>query len=132
MDKTTYINKLFELLDGFTFHQDAVPEIIAILKNKNPAKFLEVFEKRISELKKYHYRVTEIFTKKKFENLTHAKDLYSMHVVSPGLNVRILYAYDGDEIILCCFNEIGGKSNTDYTPHIPKAHARFNEIKKSK
>ena len=59
------------------------------------------------------------------------KGIYSMKFKFSGFNIRILYAFRGDEepILLLAFYERAGKSCTDYSGCIKPACDRLAEMK---
>jgi len=64
------------------------------------------------------------------EKLSNASDLYSMHVDTQTLNIRILFAFRsrGTQLLLLAFHEREGKKSTDYSNKIPLAQQRLENL----
>ena len=72
------------------------------------------------------YEITKV---RGFEKLKNAKDLYSMRFCMKNKNIRILFSfYENNVLLLCAFHERQGKNVSEYEAFIPSAQTRFAEM----
>lgn len=72
---------------------------------------------------------TDAVKHKEFELLARTDGIYSMHIATTGINLRILYVFrTPDTILLLAFFERQGKRHTDYTDKIREAKQRLTEL----
>ena len=131
MNKITAFKRLIILLRQFRYHEDFVNDLIGLLYNSGQeAAFLKVFEARLKILLQHGANAIRI-SPQNFEHLKKTGDnLYSMHVDTKDLNIRILYTFEEDgTVLLLPFHERGGKRKTNYTNYIPSALKRKKEYK---
>lgn len=125
MNKEEALNQLAELLSGFTIHHKACAEILSYIQGSGAeTSVFSVLAQRLTFLKDQKHQATK---HKEFELLKGG--IYSMHIATSSINLRILYAFrNSDIVLLCAFFEREGKKRTDYTSRIPEAQARLAEL----
>ena len=126
MSKEALLDQLSDALSSFSVHKRMLPELIPLVqKTSYRSKLFATFISRLDFLQK-HGRLAHTLHKE-FEQLN--SEIYSMHVVVPDLNLRILYSFlRNGEILLCAFEERQGKRRTDYSGQIPLAQRRKQEM----
>lgn len=127
MNEQEALKQLRELLLGYPInvHPKVISEILAcIQKSGSEENIFSIFAQRLIFLSNQGYHAVK---HKEFELL---KDgIYSMHISTTSINLRVLYAFRNSAIVLlCAFFERGGKKRTDYTSRIPEAKARLAEL----
>ena len=126
MNKIVVLKRLSVLLSQVNYHKDFPADLINLLSNSGQeAKFLTIFQERLKILLRYGPETVNILPSK-FEHLKGTgENLYSMHVNTKDLNIRILYTFESDgTLLLLPFHERQGKSKTNYTNYIPEALKR--------
>lgn len=120
------INLNVDTVDGF---EEEYYKIV----NPNPNR--DLINKKVFELISFvcSNRNPAIFRKHpKIEKLTGSRGLYAIRITT-GCNIRILFSIGKqDTILLHSFEEIGGKSATDYSHAIPIAEKRLATFKGGK
>lgn len=112
-----------------SYHKLLFDDIVQTISGSgNEKKFIELLYSRLLILSQQHHQAIQLHPKK-FESMTGEKNLYSIRLIGKNINHRILYSYDGSEILLMCFHERAGKANTDYSSAIRVARSRFEELK---
>lgn len=128
MNKQEAIKQLIALLSLFpiTLHPDIVDDIMSILKNSGAeGRFLTAFKAKTNFL--MAHRKDAHYLHEEFEHI--GGGIYSMHLPVAALNIRVLYALQGeDTILLLAFYEREGKKQTDYTRKLPEAKRRLGEL----
>ncbi|MCD8341220.1 MAG: type II toxin-antitoxin system RelE/ParE family toxin [Clostridiales bacterium] len=131
MNRKKALLLLFQIFNGllderFSIHELIQDELLDILKNSGAEqKVFNLLVARLNLLQFYWERACEL---REFEPLRNG--IYSMHIDTANMNVRILYAFNGSKVyLLHAFFERGGKKHTDYTGRIELAQKRLNEMK---
>lgn len=129
MNKDQLYKLLSELLSEFHCSTEFLDELASILKNSGvEVKFIAVLFTRLNKLKEYGLTVINNCPRQ-FEKLKNTNDLYSMHINTGNLNVRILFVFIFDTpVLLAAFYERQGKKRTDYSAYIPIAESRRLKI----
>ena len=112
---------------GILVHQRVFSELLDILSQTGVEKqFFKLLQKYLNMLSQMGLQAT---TLNGFEPIE--KGIYSMKFKFSGFNIRILYAFRGDEepILLLAFYERAGKDCTDYSGCIKPACDRLAEMK---
>ncbi len=125
MNKDEFIKLLAESFGNILIHPALCPELLKLLKQSGQEKqFLSILAKRLKFLQSEGIQATQ---HEEFERLE--DNIYSMHIASKQLNIRILYSFLNDgSVLLHAFYERAGKRHTDYTGTIALARARLNEL----
>lgn len=125
MNKEEFIKLLAESLRTVSVHPALLPELLGLLKQSGQEKqFLVMLAKRLKFLQSEGTQATR---HEEFERLE--DNMYSMHIASKQLNIRILYSFLNDgSVLLHAFYERAGKRHTDYTGTIALARARLHEL----
>ena len=132
MDKHRAEEELIKLFEKFDSHEDVYGEIMELVVRKGRTqKFNKILQKNIEMIEQMGRDVTKLSN---FEKLQGANDLYSMKFKSKGMNLRILYTYEGNHytILLCCFDEKSDSRVNSYDKHIPIALTRMRELEERK
>lgn len=130
MNKEQAMRLLLELLSPFGdtiwVHDLVVKELMSILRNSgSERKVFNLLAARLNLLQYFWERACEL---REFEPL--GGGIYSMHIDTANMNLRILYAFcDSKVYLLHAFFEREGKKRTDYTGKIELAQKRLNEMK---
>lgn len=127
MNKQQVEALLRQLLEGIFVHPRVFSELLDILSQTGVEKqFFKLLQKYLNMLSQMGLQAT---TLNGFEPIE--KGIYSMKFKFSGFNIRILYAFRGDEepILLLAFYERAGKSCTDYSGYIKPACDRLAEMK---
>lgn len=128
MDKLDALKQIICQFSSIQFKEELICDIQSdVFGSGLESSFFKIFLTRLKQLDTFGYRaITEV--RNKFEKLTDAPGLYSMHIDLPGLNYRIIYTIDKqNNILLQGFNERSGKKATDYTKPISIAKRRLKE-----
>ena len=123
--KTDLLDQLFE---RYSVHPECAEEIrTLVISSGNEKRFLNTFTKNTLYLTQFGHDV--ILYSRNFEKLKNAKDLYSMKLKIPQLNLRIVYTYKKDKlaILLVGFCERSDSKET-YDKYIPVAYKRMKEM----
>ena len=127
MNKEQLLELLAALLSPIAAHPRMLPELMNILaKTGVEQKFLRLLTTRIFQEQQLGMDAIKL---EEFERI--GDGINSMHLsVSSQLNIRILYSYlsNGSLVLLHAFNKRGGKRKTDYTPALPVAKRRLEEM----
>lgn len=124
MNRERAIQYLLSVLDSILVLDECVKEILAIIAGSGvETRFFKLLVSRLKLLEAYGISVIEHHNE--FEAL--GNHLFSMHLDVGDKNIRILYSFlpDGRAVLLLAFHERAGKSNTNYSKHIPPAQRRF-------
>lgn len=123
-----FSDELLLLFQQCEIHPDFLKDIKDAMKRKRGTDFFVVFEKQLRTL--VTERKNAVLTSPDFERLSHVNGLLcSMHINSAKSgNFRVLYAIQKDIFLLCGFEEISGKNNTDYSKPSRKAIKRLKEL----
>lgn len=126
MKKEEFIKLLAEHLNNIQWHPALLPELLDLLKRTGQEKqFLAMLSKRLKFLQSEGTSATQ---HEEFERLE--DNIYSMHISSKQMNIRILYSFLNDgSVLLHAFYERAGKRHTDYTDTIKLARTRLKELK---
>ncbi len=128
MKKRDAITQLSKLLDvsSILIHPALLQEIMDIIKRSgNEKQVFTILSRRLQMLREYGSQAQ--LYHKEFELLS--EGIYSMHISTDSINLRILYAFrDPNTMLLLAFYEREGKKKTDYTGKIEVAKDRLNEM----
>ena len=116
-------------LAGIRCFPECKSELMVILDDSGlKERFISELETRVKYLKLYGNMVVTHFPRK-FEKLQDAQGLYSMRFRMQK-NIRIIYGYNNNEVLLLAFEEKSGKQHSNYTNKIPLALARLAKLKR--
>jgi len=119
------------LLNGFRITEECSSELLDILNRSGLEEdFFISFKTRIKQLDRFKHNVIK-YIPDGFEKLKNASGLYSMRIKLKK-NIRIIYGYNGNELLLLAFEERAGKRSSDYTNKIEIAKHRLEKIKKER
>lgn len=124
-------NRMLSLIidnEHLKLHKKCLTEIRKLVFGTGQERlFINKLTKRINILLREGYRAIGTSG---FEKLKHSSDLYSMHVDTQSLNIRILFAImdNNVQLLLLAFSEKAGKKDTDYSYKIPEAQRRMKEF----
>ena len=126
MAKRGIISELAQVLSSFSVHERLIPELVGLIKKSSHRdKAFALLVTRLAFLQEHGPLAADLH--KEFERID--KEIYSMHIAVPDLNLRILYSFlDDGTIMLAAFHEREGKRSTDYTRQLPTAHRRKHEM----
>lgn len=127
MNKQQVEDFLRYYLAGVPVHPRIFDELLNILSQTGVEKqFFRLLQKHLDMLSQMGIQAT---TLNGFEPIE--KSIYSMKFKFSGFNIRILYAFQGDEepVLLLAFFEKTGKRQTDYSGYIKPACDRLAEMK---
>lgn len=94
MNKDEFIRLLAESLGNVSVHPALLPELLKLLKQSGQEKqFISILTKRLKFLES---EGTQATLHEEFERLE--DNIYSMHIASKQLNIRILYSFLNDGI----------------------------------
>jgi len=121
---------LSHILDNehLKLHKKCLTEIESLIFGTGQeSDFIKKLTRRIDKLLKDGYKAIGT---EGLEKLGYTSDLYSMHVDTQSLNIRILFALGESnlKLLLLAFHEKEGKGKTDYSQKIPTAKQRLNEL----
>jgi len=127
MNKQQVEDLLQQYFAGILVHQRVFGELLNALSQTGVEKeFFRTLQKYLGILSQMGINATRL---KGFEHI--GSGIYSMRFIFSSSNIRILYAFRGDEepILLFAFYERAGKSCTDYSAPIKAACDRLTEMK---
>ena len=129
MTQNAALRALYKMLDGrrLEYHDDFIGDIREVIFGTGQEQpFLKKLLHRINALL---VEGANAIGNPGFEKLKHCADLYSMHVDTQSLNIRVLFALRDNnvQLLLLAFNEKEGKRKTDYSQKIPEALRRLSE-----
>lgn len=130
MRRNDAIKLLFQILkdENLKLHESCWNEIQKLVFGTGQeALFLKKLAHRIDRLNSDGFKA---IGSEGLEKLGHATNLYSMHVDTQTLNIRILFAFGigNIQLLLLAFHEKEGKRKTDYSQKIPIAQQRLKEF----
>lgn len=126
---TSLIEKLSVLLEDFDAHPQLIPEIYEYFDSST--KQLKGFRLMITDLQilSEHRSNAAIVSPGRFEKLRGGNPFYSMHMAVIGSNLRLIYCFEEDRILLLhLFYERSGKRASNYTHALAVAESRRQEI----
>lgn len=127
MKKDDVLKFLRSVLGPYACHPALIDELLALIAGKGiEPRFFAILTRQLAILTSAGVLATRY---KEFEPL--GKGLYSMHLVGPGFNIRIIYGFlpSRQPTLLLAFYEREGKSKTDYTPYLQPASTRLASMK---
>ncbi len=109
-------------------HPDFIDEFLGLIVGTGQEK--RVVTKLITKLQMISDLGLSLYTNQEFEHLSGHPNLYSLHIETGNLNIRILYCYVlRKQVWLHAYFERSGKKVTEYESHIPTANRRMREFK---
>ena len=127
MNRDNILEYLLKHLSQFSCHNNFFAEVIALIYGSGYEKrFFALLTTRLRQLSVMGAQAVKL---EEFERIN--EQLYSMHFQGRGFNIRFMYSFlpNGEPVFLVPFYERSGKRKTDYTPYIPVATARLEEMK---
>lgn len=125
MKKYKTEQKLYELLNRVSIHDDVIDEIEELVVKKGITKqFVRMLDKNIKQIEELG---TDVTYTNNFEKLKDANGLYSMKFKGKDMNLRMLFSYNEctNTIMLHLFYERDDSRRERYEKHIPIAIKRM-------